>query len=62
MCKLLLKDRYCDSLSAIKAVSVYIGENESGLQSRKDKIRGIAECATPYNRPSLMDMPGSRLT
>ena len=54
MCKLLLKDCYCDSLSAIKAVSG-LGENESGLRSRKDKIRQIAECATPYNRPSFID-------
>ena len=48
MCKLLLRDRYCDSLSVIKAVSRSSGENESGLRSRKEKIRQIAECATPY--------------
>ena len=44
-----LKDRYCDFGRRFWSLR----ENERGLRSRKEKIRRIAECATPYNRPSL---------
>ena len=47
--QVLLKDRrYCDIRSSIKAISVE-SENESGLRSRKNKVRRFAECSTTYN-------------